>query len=68
MDAIVLSEVALELAEYKPDVNTNIPRAEWRWGVIEKAIEIVRECNITRASEDIDEIVQNYLSNEEALS
>lgn len=68
MDAIVLAEVALEVADYYPDTFSNIPRAEWRWDTVEKAIKIIEACNISRDSEDIDEIVQNYLSHEEALS
>jgi hypothetical protein len=61
MDAIVLAEVSLEVADYLIDVGNDYPRAEWRWNTIEKAIEIVKAENITRASEDIDEIVLNYL-------
>ena len=68
MDALVLAEVTLEVADYYPDINNNCPRAEWRWRIVEKAITIVSECKITRDSEDIDEIVSNYLSQEEALS
>lgn len=69
MDTI-LAEVALEVAEYMPDGERfkSIPRAEWRWHIMDKALEIVRECQITEDSEDLDEIVNNYLSHEEALS
>ena len=65
-----LAELALEVAEYMPDGEkfASMPRAEWRWAVIEKAIEIATACNITEDSEDLDEIVQNYLGQEEALS
>ena len=68
MDSILLAEVALEVADYYPDVDNNFPRAEWRWNTIEKAIEIINKCNLTRESEDLDEVVNNYLSKEEALS
>lgn len=68
---ITLAEVALEVANYYPDdekVQAEMPRAEWRWGVVEKAMHIIRELNITTDTEDIDELVQNYLAQEEALS
>lgn len=65
---ITLAEVVLEVAEFLPDIDNNIPRAEWRWDTVEKAIEIIKACNITPESEDIDEIVTNYLCQQEALS
>ena len=68
MDAIVLAGVVLEVADYYPDIDNDIPRAEWRWNIVEKAMEIVRECDITISTDDIDELVMNYLCNEEALS
>ncbi len=68
MDAMVLAGVVLEVADYYPDIDFDMPRAEWRWNMVEKAMAIVRECNVTLATDDIDEIVRNYLSNEEALS
>jgi hypothetical protein len=68
MDANVLAEVSLEVADYYPDLDNDFPRAEWRWKIIEKAITIISDCNITRDTEDIDELVVNYLSTEEALS
>ena len=68
MDAIVLAGVVLEVADYYPDIDGDIPRAEWRWNMVEKAIAIVNDCGITLTTDDIDEIVRNYLSNEEALS
>lgn len=68
MDAIVLAGVVLEVAEYHPDIDLDVPRAEWRWNIVEKAIQIINDCNITLDTDDIDEIVMNYLSREEALS
>ena len=68
MDALVLAGVVLEVADYRPDTDNDIDRAEWRWNTVQKAIEIVRECNITLDTDDIDAIVINYLSQEEALS
>lgn len=65
---ITLAEVSLEVAEFLPDIDSNIPRAEYRWNIVEKSIEIINACNITPDSEDIDEIVTNYLCQEEALS
>ena len=68
MDALCLAGVVLEVANYYPDIDGDIPRAEWRWQIVEKAIKIVNECGVTIATDDIDEIVRNYLCNEEALS
>lgn len=64
MDAITLAGVAIELAERFPDRNMDIPRAEWRWNVIELAIKIVREENITPETDDIDEVVARHLMKE----
>jgi hypothetical protein len=64
MDAITIAEVALEVADYRIDWDTSMNRAEWRWMVVEKAIEIVQACNLTRDSEDIDETVLDYLTKE----
>lgn len=66
-----LAEVALEVASYLPDDDASqakMPRAMWRWMILGKAKQIVEQCGITTGTEDIDEIVQNYLSTEEALS
>jgi hypothetical protein len=71
LKAIVLAGVALEVAEYYPDdekTQADMPRAEWRWNAIEKAMKIVRDLDITIDTEDIDEVVRSYLSREEALS
>ena len=70
INPITLAAVALEVGVYMPDdwKFVHRPRAEWRGEVIEKAIKIVNLCNITEESEDIDEIVTNYFSHEEALS
>ena len=66
--AYLLAEVALEVADYYPDKGFEIPRAEWRWKIVDKAIEIINAEFIDDATEDIDEIVQGYLSKEESLS
>ena len=71
LKGIVLAGVALEVAEYYPDdekSQADMPRAEWSWFIIEKALKIVRELDITINTEDIDEVVRSYLSQEEALS
>jgi flagellin-specific chaperone FliS len=66
--AYVLAGVCLEVADYIPDKNNNITRAEWRSNTLNKAIEIIDALNITIDTDDIDEIVINYLSKKEALS
>lgn len=68
MDPLVLAGVVLEVADYMPDTFANISRAEWRWNTVQKAIEIIKACDITRSTDDIDDIVINYLAQEEALS
>lgn len=68
MDAMVLAGVVLEVTEYYPDIDFDMPRAEWRLKMVEKAMAIIRDCNVTLETDDIDDIVINYLSNEEALS
>lgn len=71
LKAIVLAGVALEVAEYYPDTaerQEDMTRAEWSWFVVQKALEIVRELDITIETDDIDEVVRGYLSREEALS
>jgi len=68
MSPILLAEIALEVADYYPDINNSHPRAEWRWKTIDKAMEIIKACNLTEESEDVDETVTNYLSQQEALS
>ena len=57
MDAIVLAGIAVEVAERMPDIDYDIPRAEWRWNVVEKAIKIVNDYGITDQTDDVDEIV-----------
>lgn len=59
--AYLLAEVALEVAECLPDENFDMPRAEWRWMVVDKAIKIIEDEYIDDATEDIDEIVFKYL-------
>lgn len=69
--AHTLAEVSLEVANYYPDDNEKtwqMPRAEWRWETIRLALEIINKHNITSETEDIDEIVTNYLAQEECLS
>ena len=66
--AYLLAEVALEVASYYPDAELKMTRAEWRHFVVDSAIEIIDAEYIDDATEDIDEIVQNYLSKAESLS
>lgn len=63
-----LAEVVLEVAEHMPDRDNNIPRAEWRWSVVDKAIEIIKAEGITSETDDIDEIIDGYFCREKALS
>ena len=67
-DAYLLAEVALEVASYYPDAEIKMTRADWRHMVVDTAIDIIAEEYIDDATEDIDEIVQIYLSKAESLS
>lgn len=68
IDAILLAEVALEVAQYRPD-DAKIPtRAQWRWAILDLAKLIIADEKITKESEDLDEIVQGWFAREETLS
>lgn len=69
MDSYLLAEVALEVASFYPDFNATptLPRAEWRWKMVDKAIEIINNEGITTETTDIDEIVENYICKEEGF-
>ena len=67
-DAYLLAEVSLEVASYYPDAELKMTRADWRHMVVDTAIDIIAEEYIDDATEDIDEIVQIYLSKAESLS
>lgn len=62
MNAALLAEVALEVANCHPDIDNDYPRAEWRWVTIMMAHDIIKDEKITEETEDIDELVQNYFS------
>ena len=70
MSEFLLAEVALEVADYYPDDDkfTDMTRAEWRFFIVQKAMQICKGMNITLETDDIDEIVAAYLTQEEALS
>ena len=63
----LLAEMTLELSWLydNPKKASSMPRAEWRWFLIDKAINIIKSENITEDTEDIHEIVENYLCKEE---
>ena len=66
MDNYLLAEVAVEIADLTDDpFASNKPRAEWRWAIVDKAIEIINAEGITSDTDDIDEIVENYFCKEE---
>ena len=69
MDSYLLAEVALEVASFYPDFTStpSIPRAEWRWKIVDKAIEVINNEGITKETTDIDEIVENYICKQEGF-
>jgi len=68
MDAILLAEVALEVAQYRPDDGKIPTRAQWRWATLDLAELIIADEKITKESEDLDEIVGNWFAREDGLS
>jgi hypothetical protein len=64
----LLAEVALEVAMYYPDCDKYQTRALWRWYILDLAKEIIAELNLDEESEDLDELVTNYISHQESLS
>ena len=54
-------EIAIELAWQMPQ-NSLIPRAENRWEVVEHIDKVIEQYGLNEESEDIDEIVGQYLS------
>jgi predicted nuclease with RNAse H fold len=60
IDSWLLAEMAVEVANFYPD-NSSEPRAEWRWHMVDRAIEIIEHEKITKDTTDLDEIVYNYL-------
>ena len=68
-DPILLAEVALEVAHYKPDdAGQYKTRAEWRWHMLDLAKHIIVDEHLTKDSEDLDELVELWFSREESLS
>ncbi|MGI9649620.1 hypothetical protein [Chryseobacterium sp. RLHN22] len=54
-------EYAIEFAWQMGDKNENIPRAESRWEVLNKVLNFI-ETREHLPDEDIDEVVQGFLS------
>ena len=67
-EALCLAGIVLEVAEHMPDVNNDIPRAEWRRLVVETAIKVGRDRGITIATDDLDEEVSCYFAIENSYS
>lgn len=59
-EALCLAGIVLEVAERMPDNNYDLSRAEWRRLVVETAIKIMRDRNITIETDDLDEEVGFY--------
>ena len=69
IDNLLIAEVALEVSEWWdiPKKASSMPRAEWRLFIINTAIDIIKSEGITKDTEDIDEVVENYLHKEEGF-
>jgi len=62
MKTFLMLEIAVEVAHQLPDINhSDMPRAEYRWSVVEIAQDIINKNIIDNNSEDIDEIINAYL-------
>ena len=67
-DSYLVAEVALEVARFYPDIfSDKMPRAEWRSKIVDTAIEVINTETITNYTEDIDEVVENYLFKKEGF-
>ena len=62
----LVAEVALEVARFYPDIfSDKMPRAEWRHKIVDTAMEVMNAESITNDTDDIDEVVENYLFKKE---
>ena len=59
--ALCLAGVVIEVADRMPDINSDLSRAEWRWEVVKKAMDIINTLKTTLYTDDIDDIVDAYL-------
>ena len=57
----LVAEVSLEVARCMPDTELKTPRAEWRWHIVNLANDCIIDEKITPDTEDIDEIVENWV-------
>jgi len=56
-------EIAVEVAHQLPDIeHDDMPRAEYRWEVTQIALDIINSGIIDSDSENIDEIIEAYLT------
>ena len=62
MKTNTMLEIATEVAWQVGDSLTNSPRAESRWRIADIALDIINRGVITEHSEDIDEIIGDYLT------
>jgi hypothetical protein len=62
------SQVCLELAKHYQDTNSNISRGDYIQGILNLGLHVMGELNITENTEDLDELIQNYVNtNKETL-
>lgn len=64
MKTYTMLEIAIECAWQMQDRYDSIPRAESRWKVADIAMEIINKGLINDTSEDIDEIINAYITQE----
>ena len=56
-------EIAVEVAWQVGDILENVPRAKSRWHICDLTQRIIKEGIITQDSDDIDEIIEAWLTN-----
>ena len=62
MKTFNMIEIAVEVAHQLPDEgHDHVPRAEYRHGVTQIALDVINSGIITDTSEDIDEIICAFL-------
>ena len=63
MNPFTYAQVCLALTSHYEDTNMNIPRGDYIQSILNLGLHVMGELNITENTEDLDEIIQNYVNN-----
>jgi|APGre2960657373_1045057.scaffolds.fasta_scaffold180935_2 hypothetical protein len=68
MNPFTYAQVCLALTSHYADTNMNIPRGDYIQSILNLGLHVMSELNITEDTEDLDEIIQDYVyTNKEKL-